>query len=107
MLKRGPLILIDNAPIHRSEVSETCLKECGFKIIETPKYSPDLAPSDYYLFRNLKTWLRSVKFETREELESQVSAWFASKPASYFEHGIDQLPSKMRDVIKLEGAYLP
>lgn len=106
MLMKGPRILVDNAPVHRADASKACFAECGLKTIETPTYSPDIAPSDYYLFRNLKTCLRSVKFDSRETLEREVSAWFASKPASYYERGIEQLPERLKEVIKIGGAYL-
>ena len=35
--------------------------DCGFELVEHPPYSPDLAPSDYFLFFNMKkhTWLGS------------------------------------------------
>jgi histone-lysine N-methyltransferase SETMAR len=32
--------------------------DCGFEILPHPQYTPDLAPSDFYLFSKLKTKLR-------------------------------------------------
>ena len=32
----------------------SCILECGFEEMRHPPYSPDLAPSDYHLFQNLK-----------------------------------------------------
>jgi histone-lysine N-methyltransferase SETMAR len=37
-----------------------------------PPYSPDLAPSDFYLFGHMKGLLRGEPFETGERLLSAV-----------------------------------
>ena len=37
------------------------LTECGFEILPHPPYSPDMAPSDFYLFPKLKSHLRVRK----------------------------------------------
>ena len=33
------------------------LFDLRYEILPHPPYSPDLAPSDYFLFSNTKTWL--------------------------------------------------
>ena len=53
-LSRGILLLHDNAPVHKAQVEQAAIKECGFTGIDYSPYSPDLAPSDYFLFKNLK-----------------------------------------------------
>lgn len=106
LIKKGPQILVDNAPIHTAQETRQCMQNLGFNLIQWPPYSPDIAPSDFYLFRNLKSWLRGQKFGSRMELESVVRAHFDGKPTSYYERGIDQLPQRMREVIKLNGDYL-
>ena len=54
-LAAGVLILHDNAPVHKSRVAQAAIRECKFEQLNHPPYSPDLALSDYYLFRNLKS----------------------------------------------------
>ncbi|GBP71549.1 Putative uncharacterized protein FLJ37770 [Eumeta japonica] len=49
-LSRGVLFLQDNASVHTARVSRQALKDTGFSEIDHPPYSPDLAPSDYFLF---------------------------------------------------------
>ncbi|GBP11963.1 Putative uncharacterized protein FLJ37770 [Eumeta japonica] len=43
-------VLQDNASVHTARVSRQALKDTGFSEIDYPPYSPDLAPSDYFLF---------------------------------------------------------
>ena len=63
MLSRGVRLHHDNAPVHTAAVAKAAVKECGFKEIEHPPYSPDLAPSDCYLFSKLQKDLRGRKFD--------------------------------------------
>jgi len=53
-LTKEPLFLHDNAPAHSSHTGQAALLEVGFEEMSHPPYSPNLAPSDYYLFPNLK-----------------------------------------------------
>lgn len=49
-LTAAVLMLHDNAPVHMSRQSQAAIRECGFQQLNHPPYSPDLAPSDYFLF---------------------------------------------------------
>ena len=51
-------LLHDNALVHKSLVAQKAVRDCGFLQLNHPAYSPDLAPSNYYQFRNLKSHLR-------------------------------------------------
>ena len=44
----------DNAPSHTSLKAMIKLEQLRFELVAHPPYSPDLAPSDCYLFPNLK-----------------------------------------------------
>ena len=50
-LRKGhALLLQDNAPPHRAGVAKATIEECGLQLLENPSYSPDLCPSDIFLF---------------------------------------------------------
>jgi len=51
------LFLHDNAPAHRALATQKKLTYMGFQCLDHPRYSPDLAPSDYHLFPGLKKQL--------------------------------------------------
>jgi len=53
-LRRGVLLLHDNVPAHTSAVVTSAAAECGYELLPHSLYSPDLAPSDFYLFLLLK-----------------------------------------------------
>ena len=56
----------DNASAHTSQVAMTAATECGFEVLSHLPYSPDMAPSDFYLFPNLKSNLRGTQFGSTE-----------------------------------------
>ena len=45
---------VDNALAHSSVVKATKLIELGFQLVPYLRYFPDLAPSEYYIFPNMK-----------------------------------------------------
>jgi len=53
-ITKGVLFLHDNAGAHRALATRKKLTFLGFRCLDHPPYSPDLAPSDYYLFPGLK-----------------------------------------------------
>jgi len=55
---KGVLFLHDNASAHRALATQKKLAYLGFRCLDHPPYSPDLAPSDYHLFPGLKKELK-------------------------------------------------
>ena len=61
----SPLWLLqDNASIHTSQVTKKTIQEANFHLLQHPPYSPDLALSDFWLFRHVKKHLRSHQFSS-------------------------------------------
>lgn len=58
----------DNAPAHTSMETMVKLDELRYELVDHPTYSPDLAPSDYYLFWNLKTILQGKTFSSNAQV---------------------------------------
>lgn len=105
-LTKGVLLLHDNAPVHKSRVALAALHKVGFEIVNHPPYSPDLAPSDYYLFPEMKKELRGKKFTADDEVKEAVSAYFADKEKSFFYEGINKLIKRCEKCIRLAGEYI-
>jgi len=62
---KGVLFLHDNASAHRELATQKKLAYLVFQCLDHPPYSPDLAPSNYNLFPELKTNKRSAFFFRR------------------------------------------
>ena len=53
-LSKGVLLQQDNARVYTCKVAMDAIERNGYKLIPHPAYSPNLAPSDFFLFPNLK-----------------------------------------------------
>ena len=58
----------DNAPAHRALVAQKKLAYLGFQCLDHTPHSPDLAPSDYHLFPELKKELKRRHFSSDAEV---------------------------------------
>ena len=65
-------LLHDNAPAHKSTTIKEYLKESGLDVLDHAPYSPDLSPSDFWLFPRLKEMLAGHCFESRCGIGSVV-----------------------------------
>lgn len=96
----------DNARPHVAKLTKTVIQELGWEVLQHPPYSPDIAPSDYHLFRSLSNALRGVSFNNDEELQLWLENWFTSKEVKFYRRGIEKLPERWQEVIDKEGEYL-
>ena len=71
-----------------------------------PPYSPDLAPSNYYLFRSLQNFLNGKSFNDDKALKSHLVQFFADKDQKFYERGIIELPERWQKVIEQSGKYI-
>lgn len=105
-LTKGVLFLQDNAPAHKSLIALQKINEIGFEIVDHPPYSPDLAPSDYYLFPKLKKSLKGRKFTSNEMVIDAVESWFAEQDKTFFSKGLELLFDRCIKCIELKGDYV-
>ena len=63
------MIHMDNAKPHRAKVVRKKILDLGFLEMPQPPYSPDISPSDFWLFGKLKRELRGINVKTIEELK--------------------------------------
>lgn len=106
MLAKGVLFLQDNAPVHKSHIAMNSIRDLGFELLDHPPYSPDLAPSDYYLFPRLKKTLKGHKFLCNEEIIEAVEGWFAEQEETFFLKGLEALQDRCKKCINLRGDYV-
>ena len=71
-LHRGILFHHDNAPAHSAGVTKNFLREFRWELLPHQPYSPDLAPSDFFLFPKLKEHLKGVHFNSTDEAKHAV-----------------------------------
>ncbi|GFX94317.1 mariner Mos1 transposase [Trichonephila clavipes] len=82
--KKKILLHQDNALSHTSAVVMVEIQELQFELLDHPPYSPDLAPSDFFLFPHLKIALGGQRFSSNEEAIPFVNHYFAEKNAENY-----------------------
>ena len=77
-----------------------------YELIPHPAYSPDLrAPSDFFLFPNLKKDILGLHFRSDEEVVTAAEEWVNGKDPDFFSSGL-MAPTPWSKSITLEGNYL-
>jgi transposase len=66
------VIHADNSPCPTASVVLDFVSQRKVHLPRIPQYSPDIAPSDIFLFGDLKRDLRSSRFQTGEELLVEI-----------------------------------
>ena len=89
-----------------SKIKRQKLEEFGWEVLPHPPYSPDLAPSDYHLFRSLRNHLVKKQFDDQAQLKSDLENFFSSLSRKFFEDGILDLPNRWEYVIDNNGIYV-
>jgi len=78
-LRRGVLLLHDNAPAHTAGVATSVAAEYGYKLLPHPPYSPYLAPSDFYLFPLLKEHLHGRQYASDNYIIQSVEDFLGAR----------------------------
>ena len=96
----------DNARPHISAMTKNKLKEFGWEVLEHPPYSPDLAPTDYHLFRALTNNFRGKIFDHADHVEREVEIFLESRSREQCTSGIFDLVNRWSECIQFDGDYL-
>jgi hypothetical protein len=71
--------MLGNALDHNSKRFREALEANGTIRVPHPAYSPDIAPSDFYVFTDMKERLRSVTVMDRNSLMSVITELLSRK----------------------------
>ena len=82
------------------------LLQLGWEVLTHLPYSPDIAPSDFCLFRSLQNFLSGKNFNSLEDYKRHLGQFFAQKDKKFWEDGIMKLPEKWQKVVEQKGEYV-
>ena len=116
-LSKGVLLQQGNTRVHTCKVAMDAVERNGYELIPHPAYSPDLAPSnfflfpdfapsDFFLFPNLKKDIHGLNFRSDEEVVTAVEEWINGKDPDFFRSGLMALELCWSKCITLEGNYI-
>ena len=96
----------DNARSHISKKVLQYLASHDMERAPQPPYSPDLAPSDFYLFGYIKGLLAGRSFNSAEELLSAVDEILSEISETTLMRVFKEWEERLKQVIELNGDYI-
>ncbi|GFR90503.1 transposase [Elysia marginata] len=107
-LKQGETVNYenDNARPHTSRKIQDALRQLELTTLPHLAIIPDLAPSDYYLFPQLKKYLKGHCYGNDEEFIAGVRRWCRGQTSEFFTDGIHQLLKCWRLCVDRDGDFV-
>jgi transposase len=99
-------LLDDNATPHRTPCVMKLLEQLNIESIIHPSCSPDLAPSDFYLFRKLNNWLNGQDYKDKNQLIEGVKSYLYGQDEDFYSKGIDELRNQWECITQSNGSYI-
>ena len=92
--------------LHKCKIVQAAIRQVGFIELNHPAYSPDIAPSDYHLFSNLKEFVRLKNSSSDDEAVTTVEDYLTDLNSEFFCKGIQSLHDRWQHVVASEGQYI-
>ena len=95
----------DNAPAHSALTIRQFLTSKQVTTLDHPPYSPDLAPSDFFLFPKLKSVLKGNRFENIDDIKDETTTFLKNIKEVDFSACFDAWKTRMQKCIDQQGDY--
>ena len=104
--RKRVLLQQDNAKPHTAKKTVSKIEDSEYvELLSHPAYSPDLAPSDYHLFRAMTHFLKGRTLSNVDEVERGCLNFFWSKDKEWYHCGIVQLSDRWLKTIDSNELY--
>jgi hypothetical protein len=103
--ERKLLVHANNVRPHAAKSSTQYFNENRMKSAPHPPYSPDLAPSDFYLFGYLKRCIARLSFEDADQLLAAVEGVLEDIEKVTLQAVFLEWVDRLRKCIATNGAY--
>jgi histone-lysine N-methyltransferase SETMAR len=103
---QGLNLHLDNAAPHRAQSTQQHIRRLGLKNLPHPPYSPDLAPSDFFLFGHVKEKLKGQKFPNEKALLQAIQNVLGEIPKATLIRVMDEWLRRLQAVIDTGGEYI-
>ncbi|KAA6366131.1 MAG: putative Mariner Mos1 transposase [Streblomastix strix] len=99
-------LLVDNAPAHNANITKEYIQNSIFERVDHPPYSPDLAPSDFWLFGEMKGRMRGRTFETQDQLADFCTEFVEKQDEQKLSSVFEDWSNRCLKVIDRNGEYI-
>ena len=94
-----------NAPAHRALSIQQFLAKHRIPLVPHPPYSPDLAPADFFLFPQLKSALKSHRFDTIDGIKENATDVLRNISENDYENCFSGWTDRWLCFVNAEGKY--
>jgi len=95
-----------NAPPHRAARVHQFFVDNNFEVVPHAPYSPDVAPSNFWLFPTLKDTLRGRIFSCCSALATAIFQWSQRTPKEAFAVAMQSWHQHCEKCVCLQGDYV-
>jgi len=99
------ILLHDNARPHVAKVTQDHIFALDWELLLHAAYSPDMSPSDYYIFLSLQHHLADTHFMRFEEIRKCIDDFTVLKLVSFYRQGIRKLPEIWQKIVVANEKY--
>jgi histone-lysine N-methyltransferase SETMAR len=103
---RKLVVHMDNATPHRAKLTKSRLKPLRLREAYHPPYSPDLAPSDFYLSGKQKGQMTASEFESPEHLLATIRRLTNAISREELESVFQEWERRLEKCIRIGGDYV-
>jgi transposase len=96
---------LDNYRVHFSRATEQFITENHIGRVPHPLYSPDFAPSDFWLFGHVKTSLVGQTFDEPEQLLEAITEFLNEIQPPEVASVLSHWAKRVRCVLENDGDY--
>ena len=82
------------------------MERWGWEILEHWPYSPDLAPSDFHVFPNVKKHLHAKRFKSNDDVKHEVQPWLRGQDPTFYRQDFEKWISRLDKCLNREGDYV-
>jgi transposase len=97
---------MSNSPGHKSRMIIEEIESLHLTLAPHPTYSPDLAPSDFFLFGYLKQKMIGIDFESPQGLIDWIQLIFEAIPRDVLENVFESWLRRVQDCMNTKWSYI-
>ena len=97
---------LDNCKVHTSKITSEKIKELDLIKVPHPTYSPDIAPSDFYLFGDMKRKLQGKSFDDPQDLKESILKIISKISPEILNNVFKEWLKRCRSLSGSDGSYL-
>ena len=95
----------DNTPAHSAHVINAFQAKMSMSFVRQAPYSPDLTPSDFWLFLKLKTILKGKRFQSRKDIMKKLTEELGSISEEGFNRYFEKWQKRWEKSVYRQGEY--